>query len=138
MKFAIGSIAPLGALRPRTALEILGDLSRPGADTAAWQRRLVQAALLIGLAVVIWGFLTSKSLWLPTHTASLQRMLASVAVALVVGGAAMVAPRWAKQIFAVAALVLAVAGFGWIAVTVCVLVVLAFVVLGETILPGDD
>ncbi len=117
---------------------MVDDLSRPRADTSAWQRRLVQAALLIGLAVVIAGFLTSKSLWVPTHTASLQRMLAAVAIALVIGGAAMVATGWARQIFTLAALVLAVAGFGWAGTAVCVFAVLAFAVLGETILPGDD
>ena len=111
----------------------------PGApNVSGWRKRIVAGALLVGIGVLVWGFVTSKTLAVPTQSASLQKMLAAMGIALVVGAGAMVARQWARRIFVFAAFFLIVAGFGWIAVAVTVFAFLAFAVVGETILPGND
>ena len=105
---------------------------------SGWHKHIVAGALLIGVGVLVWGFVTSKTLAVQTQTGSLQKMLAAVAIALIVGGGAMVASKWARRIFVSAALLLLLAGFGWIAVAVVVIAFVAFAVVGETILPGED
>jgi len=107
-------------------------------DVSGWRKYVVAGALLIGIGLLVWGFVTSNTLIVPTASGSLQKMLAAVAVALVVGGGAMVARQWARRIFVSAAILLLLAGFGWIAVAVAVIAFLAFAVVGETILPGED
>jgi len=107
-------------------------------DVSGWRKYVVAGALLIGIGLLVWGFVTSNTLSVPTASGSLQKMLAAVAIVLVVGGGAVVARQRARRIFVSAALLLLLAGFGWIAVAVVVIAFLAFTVVGETILPGED
>ena len=111
---------------------------RGASDLNGWRRYIVAGSLLIGVGVLVWGFVTSNIFAVQTQPDSLQRMLAAAAIALVVGGGAMVARQWARRIFVTASFVLVVAGFGWIAVAVIVFAFLAFAIVGETILPGED
>ena len=111
---------------------------RGAPDLSGWRRYIVSGGLLIGVGVLVWGLVTSNILTVQTQSGSLQRMLAAVAIALVVGGGAMVARQWARRIFVFASFVLVVAGFGWIAFSVIIFAFLAFAVVGETILPGED
>jgi hypothetical protein len=105
---------------------------------SGWRKYIVPGALFIGGGVLFWGFFTSTALAVQTQSASLHRMFAAVAIALVVGGGATAARHWAKRIFVFAAFVLVVLGFGWIAVAVIAVTFLAFAIVGETILPGSD